>query len=50
MRQAQQLLATGKVQVDSMLTHRYDGLHAVPRAFDGAHTQPDYVKGVAVLS
>jgi L-iditol 2-dehydrogenase len=49
-RQAQQLLATGQVQVDSMLTHRYDGLHAVPRAFDGAHTSPDYVKGMAVLS
>jgi L-iditol 2-dehydrogenase len=49
-RQAQQLLASGKVQVDALLTHRYDGLHAVPRAFDGAHTSPDYVKGMAVLS
>lgn len=49
-RQAQQLLASGQVQVASMLTHRYDGLHAVPRAFDGAHTSPDYVKGMAVLS
>lgn len=49
-RQAQQLLASGEVQVASMLTHRYDGLHAVPRAFDGAHASPDYVKGMAVLS
>lgn len=49
-RQAQQLLASGKVQVDALVTHRYDGLQAVPRAFDGAHTRPDYVKGVAVLS
>jgi L-iditol 2-dehydrogenase len=49
-RQAQQLLASGQVQVDPMLTHRYDGLHAVPRAFDGAHASPDYVKGMAVLS
>lgn len=49
-RQAQQLLASGQVHVASMLTHRYDGLTDVPHAFDGAHTSPDYVKGVAVLS
>lgn len=49
-RRAQQLLASGAVRTTGVLTHRYDGLQAVPRAFDGAHTRPDYVKGVAVLS
>lgn len=49
-RQAQALLDAKRVRVDSMLTHRYEGLAAVPSAFGGAHLAADYVKGVAVLS
>lgn len=49
-RQAQALLASRRVRVDAMLTHRYEGLAAVPNAFGGAHLAKDYVKGVAVLS
>ena len=49
-RRAQALLGNGQVQVDRLLTHRYRGLPEVPRAFDGGHAQPDYVKGVAVLA
>jgi threonine dehydrogenase-like Zn-dependent dehydrogenase len=49
-RRAQELLAGGQVRVDAMLTHRYEGLAAVPQAFGGAHAAPEYVKGVAVLS
>ena len=49
-RRAQELLASGKVRVDALLTHRYEGLAAVPQAFGGAHQAPDYCKGVAVLS
>lgn len=49
-RQAQALLAQQRVRVDLMLTHRYEGLAAVPSAFGGAHLAPGYVKGVAVLS
>ena len=49
-RRAQALLDAKRVRVDSMLTHRYEGLAAVPSAFGGAHLAADYVKGVAVLS
>jgi L-iditol 2-dehydrogenase len=49
-RRAQGLLANGSVKVERLLTHRYRGLPEVPRAFDGANAQPDYVKGVAVLA
>ncbi len=49
-RRALALLADGSVQVERLLTHRYRGLHEVPRAFAGAHANADYVKGVAVLA
>lgn len=49
-RQAQALLSAQRVRVDTMLTHRYQGLAAIPSVFGGAHLAPDYVKGVAVLS
>ncbi|MBL8756385.1 MAG: alcohol dehydrogenase catalytic domain-containing protein, partial [Planctomycetes bacterium] len=43
-RRAQELLAAGRVQVEAMLTNRYDGLAAVPRAFTGDHAREGYVK------
>jgi L-iditol 2-dehydrogenase len=49
-RRAQELLAAGRVQVEAMLTNRYDGLAAVPRAFTGDHAREGYVKGMVVLS
>jgi L-iditol 2-dehydrogenase len=49
-RQAQELLAAGRVRVDGLLTHLYDGLAAVPRAFLGDHAREGYVKGMVVLS
>jgi len=49
-RRAQQLLADGTVRVDAMITHRYQGLADVPRAFGGDHRDPGYCKAVAVLA
>jgi L-iditol 2-dehydrogenase len=48
-RQAQQLLADGAIAVDAMITHRYRGLAAVPRAFAGDHRDPGYCKAVVEL-
>jgi hypothetical protein len=49
-RRALALLERGAVRVDRLVTHRYDGLAAVPRAFGGDHRAVDYVKGVVMLS
>ena len=49
-RKAQELLANGRVRVDALLTDRYDGLAAVPRAFAGDHAREGYVKGMVMLS
>lgn len=49
-RRAQDLLASGRVRVDAMLTHRYAGLAEVPRAFAGEHAREGYVKGVIVTA
>lgn len=49
-RTAQELLAAGRVRVDALLTHLYQGLEAVPRAFLGDHASEGYVKGMVVLS
>jgi L-iditol 2-dehydrogenase len=43
------LLETGRIEVDAFITHRYRSLDDVPAAFAGAHTQPDYVKGIVEL-
>jgi L-iditol 2-dehydrogenase len=43
------LLESGRVQVASMITHRYTSLDQVPAAFAGAYRAPDYVKGVVEL-
>jgi L-iditol 2-dehydrogenase len=43
------LIASGRVQVAPIVTHRYTELDQVPAAFAGAHRQPDYVKGIVEL-
>jgi L-iditol 2-dehydrogenase len=48
-RRALALLEDGKVQVGPFITNRYAGLEALPGAFAGDHTSPEYVKGVVVL-
>ncbi|MBL8734723.1 MAG: alcohol dehydrogenase catalytic domain-containing protein [Planctomycetes bacterium] len=48
-RRALGLLANNAVRVDSLLTHRYRGLAAVPRALGDDHRRPDYVKGMTLL-
>ncbi len=48
-RRALDLIESGKVAVGPMITHRYTSLNDVPRAFDGAHTAPDYIKGIVEL-
>ena len=49
-RDALRMLERGDIQVDGLLTHQYAGLAHIPDAFSGAHTDRDYVKGIAVLS
>jgi L-iditol 2-dehydrogenase len=43
------LVETGRIDVASLITHRYRSLDAVPAAFAGDHRRPDYVKGVVIL-
>jgi len=49
-RRALALLEQGRVRVDGLVSHRYRGLAAVPRAFSGEHAHEGYVKGVALLA
>ena len=46
---ALRLIEEGRIDVGSLVTHRYHSLDAVPNAFAGDHRMPDYVKGVVVL-
>jgi L-iditol 2-dehydrogenase len=46
---ALRLIEAGRIDVGSFITHRYDSLEAVPRAFLGDHQAPDYIKGVVLL-
>ncbi len=46
---ALRLIEDGTVDVAPIITHRYDSLSALPQAFAGDHTQPDYVKGIVML-
>jgi L-iditol 2-dehydrogenase len=46
---ALRLLETGRIQVEPLVTHRYDSLDAIPGAFAGEHRAPGYVKGVVTL-
>lgn len=48
-RRALGLIEEGSIDVSGLITHRYDGLDAVPEAFAGQHGAPGYVKGIAVL-
>ena len=47
--QALRLIEEGRVDVGSLITHRYPSLDAVPSAFAGDHRLPEYVKGVVTL-
>ena len=46
---ALRLIEGGRVDVGSLITHRYTTLDAVPGAFAGDHLAPEYVKGVVTL-
>jgi L-iditol 2-dehydrogenase len=48
-RRALDLIETGRIDVESFVTHRYHSLDQVPEAFAGAHHAPDYIKGVVQL-
>lgn len=48
-RRALALIETGRIDVESFVTHRYRSLDEVPAAFAGAHHAPDYIKGVVEL-
>jgi L-iditol 2-dehydrogenase len=49
-RRALGLIETGRIDVESFVTHRYRSLDEVPGAFTGAHHADDYVKGIVELS
>ena len=49
-RRALGLIETGRIDVESFVTHRYHSLDQVPAAFAGAHHAPDYIKGVVEFS
>lgn len=46
---ALQLIEDGTIDVESLITHRYHSLQAVPAAFAGDHRSEEYVKGVVLL-
>ena len=48
-RRAARLFEEGRVEAGPLLTHRYEGLDAVPAALLGAGGEAGYVKGVVVL-
>jgi L-iditol 2-dehydrogenase len=48
-RRALRLIEAGKVDAAALVSHRYQGLDAIPQAFSGEHRRPGYVKGVALL-
>jgi threonine dehydrogenase-like Zn-dependent dehydrogenase len=45
-RRALDLLSSGKVRVDPFVTHRYNALEEVHKAFEQDFQKPDYIKGV----
>ena len=49
-RRALGLIETGRIDVESFVTHRYHSLDEVPAAFAGAHHAADYVKGIVELA
>jgi L-iditol 2-dehydrogenase len=46
---ALRLIERGRVDVASLITHKYQSLDAVPGAFAADHAAPSYVKGVVTL-
>ena len=46
---ALRLIEDGVIDVQSLITHRYSSLNALPQAFAGEHRKPEYVKGVVLL-
>ena len=48
-RRALRMIEEGRIDVSPLVTHRYDGLEAVPRAFAEGYREEGYVKGVALL-
>jgi L-iditol 2-dehydrogenase len=48
-RRSLELVSSGKVQVRSFVTHRYNILEEVHRAFEGDFQREDYIKGVLRL-
>ncbi len=47
-RQAMEYLRDGKIDAESLLTHRYSSLGEIPRAFGHDAEQEDFIKGVLV--
>jgi L-iditol 2-dehydrogenase len=48
-RRAAQLIESERIDVASLITHRYPSLESVPGAFTSDTQAPDYVKGVVTL-
>lgn len=46
---ALRLIESGRIEVGSLITHRYRSLESVPDAFGGDHRLAEYVKGVVIL-
>jgi L-iditol 2-dehydrogenase len=48
-RRALTLIEEGRIEVGDFITHRYESLDELPRAFAGEHRDAGYVKGVATI-
>ena len=48
-RESLELIESGRIDVKTLVTHRYRGLDEVGPALDSAGSEPGYVKGVVVL-
>ena len=49
-RQALELVSSGKIRVQSFVTHRYEALEEIHKAFEEDFQRPDYIKGVLNLA
>jgi L-iditol 2-dehydrogenase len=48
-RRSLELISSGKVRVQPLVTHRYEALDAIHEAFEKDFERPDYIKGVLRL-
>ena len=48
-RRALELVASGKIQVEPFVTHRYHALEDIHQAFEADFVRPEYIKGVLAL-